>query len=377
MKNNQKIIVLGAGLVGGVIAADLNRRFHVTSADIDQDALLKVEKQGVNVLKTDLSDPENIRKVIEPFDLVVGAVPGFMGFQTVKAVIEAGKNIVDISFFPEDPFQLHQLAEKKKVTAIVDCGVAPGMGNIILGYHNANMKVDSYRCYVGGLPFKREWPFEYKAVFSPVDVIEEYTRPARFVQHGQVVTREALSDPELIYFDEIGTLEAWNSDGLRTLIDTVDIPEMIEKTLRYPGTINYLRMLRECGFFSDKPVKIAGAEIKPLDLTSKLLKDIWKLKPGEEDYTIMRINISGIEKDKKKELVYDLFDRYDKQENTISMARTTGFTCAAAANLVLEDLYNAPGISPPEYVGRIHECFEFIMKYLDDRGVEYNLNIKE
>jgi lysine 6-dehydrogenase len=302
-------------------------------------------------------------------------MPGYMGFQTVKAVIEAGKNIVDTSFFPEDPFQLHQLAEENNVTAIVDCGVAPGMGNIILGYHNASMKVSSYRCYVGGLPYKREWPFEYKAVFSPVDVIEEYTRPARFVQHGQVVTREALSDAELIYFDEIGTLEAWNSDGLRTLIDTMDIPDMIEKTLRYPGTINYLRMLRECGFFSVEPVEVTGNKIKPLDLTAKLLKDIWKLKPGEEDYTIMRIYISGIEKDEKKELVYDLYDRYDIQNQTISMARTTGFTCAAAANLVLEGLYNAPGISPPEYVGRIPDCFEFIMKYLGSRGVNYNLSI--
>ncbi|HYX05306.1 MAG TPA: saccharopine dehydrogenase C-terminal domain-containing protein [Bacteroidales bacterium] len=377
MKKKQKIIVLGAGLVGGVIAADLNRRFNVTSADIDQDVLLKVEKEGVDVIITDLSDPENIRKIVQPFDLVVGAMPGYMGFQTVKAVIEAGKNIVDISFFPEDPFQLHQLANEKNVTAIVDCGVAPGMGNIILGYHDASMKVSSYQCYVGGLPFKRKWPFEYKAVFSPVDVIEEYTRPARFVLHGQVVTREALSDPELIYFDEIGTLEAWNSDGLRTLIDTMDIPDMIEKTLRYPGTINYLRMLRECGFFSDEPVEIAGNKIKPLDLTAKLLKDIWKLKPGEEDYTIMRITISGIKEDKKKELVYDLYDRYDIQNQTISMARTTGFTCAAAANLVLEGLYTAPGISPPEYVGRIPDCFEFIMKYLANRGVNYNLSVIE
>ena len=377
MKKKQKIIVLGAGLVGGVIAADLNRRFNVTSADIDQDVLLKVEKEGVDVIITDLSDPENIRKIVQPFDLVVGAMPGYMGFQTVKAVIEAGKNIVDISFFPEDPFQLHQLANEKNVTAIVDCGVAPGMGNIILGYHDTSMKVSSYQCYVGGLPFKRKWPFEYKAVFSPVDVIEEYTRPARFVLHGQVVTREALSDPELIYFDEIGTLEAWNSDGLRTLIDTMDIPDMIEKTLRYPGTINYLRMLRECGFFSDEPVEIAGNKIKPLDLTAKLLKDIWKLKPGEEDYTIMRITISGIKEDKRKELVYDLYDRYDIQNQTISMARTTGFTCAAAANLVLEGLYTAPGISPPEYVGRIPDCFEFIMKYLANRGVNYNLSVIE
>src|SRR5690606_27700002 len=104
---------------------------------------------------------------------VVGAVPGFMGFQTARTVIEAGKNMVDISFFPEDPFDLDQLAHEKKVTIVVDCGVAPGMGNIILGYHHAQMKVSRYECLVGGLPVTREWPWEYKAVFSPIDVIEE------------------------------------------------------------------------------------------------------------------------------------------------------------------------------------------------------------
>jgi saccharopine dehydrogenase-like NADP-dependent oxidoreductase len=374
MDKKRKIIVLGAGLVGSVIAADLNRKYDVTSADVDHQALLKVEKDGVKTIRANLADAETIRKVIEPFDLVIGAMPGFMGFQTVKSVIEAGKNIVDISFFPEDPFQLHQLAVEKEVTAIVDCGVAPGMGNIILGYHHAHMKVNAYRCYVGGLPFKREWPFEYKAVFSPVDVIEEYTRPARFVQHGQTVTREALSEPELIYFDEIGTLEAWNSDGLRTLIDTMDdIPDMIEKTLRYPGTINYLRMLRECGFFSEKPVIINGKQIKPLDLTATLLKDIWKLKPGEEDYTIMRIWISGEDQKGKKEIIYDLFDRFDRENNTISMARTTGYTCASAANLFLEGQYTVPGISPPEYLGSFTGCYEYILNYLQERGVVYKI----
>ena len=135
----------------------------------------------------------------------------------------------------------------------MDCGVAPGMGNIIFGHHNESMEISDYECLVGGLPIKREWPYEYQAVFSPIDVIEEYIRPARYVQNKKIIVREALSDTELVDFDEIGTLESWNSDGLRSLIKTMShVPNMIEKTLRYPGCVEYLKVLRETGFFAIK-----------------------------------------------------------------------------------------------------------------------------
>ena len=112
-------------------------------------------------------------------------------------------NVVDISFFPENSLELDQLAKEKNITAIVDCGVAPGMGNIIFGYHNLKMKITDYECLVGGLPEKREWPFEYQAVFSPIDVIEEYIRPARYIQNSNLIIKEALSDTALIEFEPI------------------------------------------------------------------------------------------------------------------------------------------------------------------------------
>ena len=136
--------------------------------------------------------------LISDFDLVVGAVPGFMGYKMMKDVIEAKKNIVDISFYLEDPFGLDELAKKNNVIAVMDCGVAPGMGNIIFGHHNESMEISDYECLVGGLPVKREWPYEYQAVFSPIDVIEEYIRPARYVQNKKIIVREALSDTELV-----------------------------------------------------------------------------------------------------------------------------------------------------------------------------------
>lgn len=374
MKN--KVIVLGAGLVGKAIAIDLATDFEVTSADINREALQGLGAVGIKTLQVDFSQLEELKKVIQPFDLVVGAVPGFMGFKTVKTVIEAGKNMVDISFFPEDPFLLDGLAKANNVTIVTDCGVAPGMGNIILGYHNKRSKINRYECLVGGLPIVREWPFEYKAVFSPIDVIEEYVRPARYVQHGEVVTREALSDPELVHFEGIGTLESWNSDGLRSLIKTMpNIPNMIEKTLRYPGCIEYLRVLRASGFFSYEPVEINGSMVRPIDVTARLLFPQWKLKPGEEEFTAMRIIIEGEEKGKSIRYQYALLDRTDKETGTLSMARTTGYTCTGAVHLVIDGRFHRPGINPPEYLGEEESHYQFMLAHLGLRGVIYKTEV--
>lgn len=373
MKKN--IIVLGSGLVGKVMALDLANDFNVTATDLNQETLNSFKDSNVKTLQLDFSKIDELKKAIEPFDLVVGAVPGFMGFQTAKAVIEAGKNMVDISFFPEDPFLLDDLAKKNNVTMVTDCGVAPGMGNIILGYHNQRMKIEKYECLVGGLPVVREWPYEYKAVFSPIDVIEEYIRPARYVQNNALVIKEALSDPENIHFEGVGTLESWNSDGLRSLIKTMpNIPNMIEKTLRYPGCVEYLRVLRDTGFFSYDAVDVGGQKVRPIDVTSKLLFPKWKLKPGEEEFTVMRIIIEGTVDGKNKRYQYYLLDRTDKKSGTLSMARTTGYTCTGAVNLVINGRYDRKGISPPEYLGEQEDHFQSMLQYLKDRGVNYKVD---
>jgi len=373
----KSVAVLGAGLVGGAIAADLHKDFEVTAVDMSHSALGKLSRDhGIKTVRADMNDPQSLRSAAKNADIVVGALPGAMGYKMIEVLAPEKKDIVDISFFAEDPFSLDKLAAKNEITVITDCGVAPGMGNIILGYHNRRMNVQNYECYVGGLPVVREWPWEYKAVFSPIDVIEEYTRPARYVENGHTVIREALSDPELLHFEDIGTLEAWNSDGLRTLIRTMQIPNMIEKTLRYPGCIEYLRVLREAGFFSYDEVIVKGVTVRPIDVTASLLFPKWKLKPGEEDFTVMRIIVEGdTEAGKEGPVKYewDLFDYYDKETSTISMARTTGYTCTAAVHMVAKGMFTRKGICPPEYLGEDEENFRFILKHLADRGVEYRM----
>lgn len=373
----KNIVVLGAGLVGKAIAKDLAQKYSVKAVDISSHRLSKLEGiKNLAINEADLSDKEELRRQISDADLVVGALPGYMGYSTAKTVLEEKKDIVDISFFREDPFELDTLARNNNVMLVTDCGVAPGMGNIILGFHHQQMKVDNYECYVGGLPFKREWPFEYKAVFSPIDVMEEYIRPARYIKNNQLVTREALSETEMMEFNEIGSLEAWNSDGLRTLLKTVKIPNMIEKTLRYPGTVEYLKVLRDSGFFSYKEELVGGHKIRPIDLTAKLLFPKWELKAGERDFTIMRVLISGEKQGKPISYEYNLFDEYDVATKTTSMARTTGFTCTAAVNLVAEGMFKRKGVCPPEYLGEKEENFKYMLNYLKERGVDYRCGEK-
>lgn len=366
-----KITVLGAGMVGRAIAIDLSKKHTVTSVDVSEDNLAFLKTHRINTLQEDLSVPNRIKEVTEDADLVIGAVPGFMGYEMIKAVIKSGKNIVDISFFPEDPLILDEMAKEAGVTAIVDCGVAPGMDNIFLGYHHARMEVESFICMVGGLPKLRTLPYQYKAPFSPIDVLEEYTRPARLVENGFIVTKPALTESEWIDFDEIGTLEAFNTDGLRTIIKTIPVKNMKEKTLRYPGHRAMMETLRDTGLFSSEEIEMKGQKIRPIDVASKLLFPKWKYAAGEEEFTVMRIIIEGKEKGKSKTYTYNLLDRYNKETQTSSMERTTGYTCAAAANLVLEKLYTQKGIIPPEYLGKDEKCFRYILNYLKERGVNY------
>lgn len=363
-------------MVGRAMAVDLAKTYQVTSADINRENLAKLSAYGIQTKCCDLSDTQAVKKIIQHADLVIGAVPGFMGFQVFSTVIEAGKNICDISFFNEDPFVLYDLAKKNQVTAIMDVGVAPGMDNIILGYHNARMQVLNFECYVGGLPAERIWPYEYKAPFSPADVLEEYTRPARFVRDGKLIIKEALTDPELMHFDGVGTLEAFNSDGLRSLVNTMaHIPNMIERTLRFPGHIELMRVLRDSGFFSKDEVEIKGQKIRPLDVTSKLLFPKWKLGDEEHEFTVMRIIVQGIENGREVKYTYDLLDRYDVATKTSSMARTTGYTCTAAAHLVLNGMFNKQGVFSPEFLGEEEMHFQFILQHLAERKIVYQKKV--
>lgn len=372
----KKVIIFGAGLVGKTIAIDLCAEYQVTSVDNNPDNLAYLRTNHIiHTITADITETGVIENLVSDYDLVIGAVPGFMGYKILERIIGAGKNVVDISFFPEEALELDHLAKSKNVTAIVDCGIAPGMSNLILGYYNNQMDVQCFECYVGGLPKKRDLPFEYKAPFSPVDVIEEYIRPARLVENGRIVTKPAMSEIETLEFDNIGQLEAFNTDGLRSLLITMNIPNMKEKTLRYPGHIDKIMFLRDAGFFDTSKIKIAGFNKSPLEFTTQILLPKWKLEPNEIEFTVMRIKISGIKENKSVTINWDLYDEFDSKTSQSSMSRTTGYAATAAARLFLEHDFRYDGICPPEYIGADEDNFNKVINYLKERDINFDISI--
>ena len=370
MKN---IIVLGCGRVGRTICEDLSNNFSVSVADISNKNLEKLKSKKIKKKIFDISNKSELVNNIKHFDLVISAVPGFMGFNTLKTIIEEKKNVVDISFFPENCLELKDLAIKNNVLAIVDAGVAPGLSNLILGHHDSLSKVNYYACYVGGLPVIKEQPFEYKAPFSPIDVIEEYTRPARLYENSKIIIKEPLTEKEIIHFESIGSLQAFNTDGLRSLLYTMShIPNMKEKTLRYPGHAEKIEVLKKSGFFNENHVKVMGKKIKPIDFTTELLKKNWYLKESDLEFTVMKIEINDLD----HKYTIDLFDEFDKKKNQSSMSRTTGFTCTACANLIAKNLISEKGIIPLEIIGKNNSCYNYVINYLKERRINLITNKK-
>jgi lysine 6-dehydrogenase len=368
-----KITVIGAGMVGSVIALDLANDHNVKVLDINKIALNEIHSKNsdVAIVEMDVTDIEKLEKAVGDSDLVVGAVPGHLGYKLLENLIELGKNVVDISFCPEDVLALHSKALEKELSIFVDAGVAPGLSNLFLGRYAEEMQIDSFKCMVGGLPLNRVLPWEYKAPFSPIDVMEEYTRPARFIRNGNLLIMEPLTEVEEVDINGI-SLEAFNSDGLRTLMHThKDIPNMIEKTLRYPGHADKILSLKNAGMFKKEKYELGDLEVSPLEISSKVLIDSWKLEPGEPEFTLMHMAFEGIDNntgDFRDETIV-LYDENDLETGFSSMARTTGFTAAAVVNYFLNHSSGHSGVVPLETLGKSSEAFNYVLDYLRTRNV--------
>ncbi|MCP4676159.1 MAG: saccharopine dehydrogenase [Deltaproteobacteria bacterium] len=371
-----KVIVLGAGRVGRVIARDIaeDGNIEVTVSDNRAEYLASLAKRyGFNTLCDDLSKPETIKKIVADFDLVVGALPGFIGLQTMEAVIAAKKPYVDISFMPEDPRFLGKAAKEAGISVLYDIGVAPGISNLLIAHGVRELATAKYvRYVVGGLPVIRTLPWEYEAPFSPIDVIEEYTRPARFKMGGEMMERPALSDMENFDIPGVGTLEGFLTDGLRSLIDTIDCPNMEEKTLRYPGHGGRIKTLLDGGFLDDRELDVGGAKVNIRDFTFKLLEPAWYQEEDSEEFTAMQILVVGGGENERR-ITWNLLDRTDRERGETSMARTTGFPAAISVRRFLDGTINLePGVHPPEALGSNDAFVKGMLDDLAARGVIYS-----
>lgn len=376
-------------MVGSVIAADLlkTKGWKVNAYDASEESLERCrsrceiyggQSSALTTAEADLSDTQVVAELIAPADVVVGAMPGRFGLATLETVIRGKKNYCDISFMPEDPLQFDELASKHGVTAVVDMGVAPGMCHMLSGLACQTLdEVEKIEILVGGLPRHRHWPFEYKAGFSPSDVIEEYIRPSRVVENGQVVIKEALSEPELIEFEGLGTLEAFNTDGLRSLIDTLDVPNMVEKTMRYPGHIELMKVFRETGFFDSEEIELKdGTRVRPLDVTEHLLFPKWTFKDMEPDITVMRVTAEGIHGKVPTRISWNLLDHLDPTTGFTSMSRTTAFPAAAITRMIADGTIKSHGVIPPEDLVKQEGIVENLMEDLGKRGIEFEAHVE-
>ncbi len=376
-----KIIVIGTGHIGSVIAKDLAQTLpsaKIIIADKSQNRAETVAKQidrkNVSSIQLDISDHRTLVKILKGFDLAIGALPGEIGYKALEACIDAKVDMVDVSFMPENPLSLNDKAVKAAVTIIPDCGVAPGLSHLLLMHGVSKLdQVQNAEILVGGLPAKPIPPLGYTITWSVEGLIDEYTRKARIVKNGKVTGVDPLDSVEEIEFPAVGKLEAFFSDGLRTLLKTVKgVDNMAEKTLRYPGHIEKIRLLKEMGFFDEKPVQADDFTVSPKSVTVKLLEQKLR-KPEVEDILAMLVQVDGTKEGRKKKYAFYLLDHYDRGSKITAMARTTAYTASCVAQLIAKKVITSKGVIPPEKLGENGVIYRKLMALLKKRGI----NVRE
>jgi len=336
-----------------------------------EEVAASIGKENVRAVQLDLSEFQRLTELLAGFDLAVGLAPGKLGYQSMRACIEAGVDMVDLSYMPEDPLTLHQKAVEADVTVVPDCGVAPGLSNILVGKAAGMLDlVESVHIFVGGLPERPVPPLGYKVTWCVEDLIEEYVRKALIVEGGRVVEVDALDGLEMIDIPRIGVLEAFYTDGVRTLHHTIrGVRSMWEKTLRYPGHADKIRLLRELGFFDEDPVVLErGINITPRELTGKVFEN--KLSMFEvKDLVVMKVEVGGVQDNRETIYTYNLLDRFDEEKRMTAMARTTAYTASIVVELLARGVIEEKGVVPPERLG-MSGVVDDILNSLEAKGIE-------
>ena len=288
-------------------------------------------------------------------------------------MVDLGVNVVDVSYFPEDPWNLHELAVKRNVKLVVDAGFAPGLSNIVLGYFHA--KSGGLRCariYVGGLSENPNLPLGLIASWSIEDLVDEYIRPARAIVNGRIVEVDPLSLTGEINIPSLGHFENFEyfvSDGIRTMLKTFrDVDELIEYTLRYKGHVKVMKLLRDLGLLSYGKIKVNDIEVDLVKFLARILER--KLVRTGRDRVLMYIEAesrTGIE----GKFVLDV--GYDDKLGLTAMGKVTGFTQAEISKLILKGMVKDIGLIPPEYFGINISLHEKLMSALE----KWNIKIIE
>ncbi len=375
---DMRILVLGYGNIGSVVVRDIAESMPSVEVVIAgrsrsraEEVATKIDRDNVSWIQLDASDRYKLVDACGWFDLVVGALPGEIGYRSVKACVDAKVDMVDVSYMPEDLFTLSEVAKMAGITIIPDCGLAPGLSNIIVGHAISELdQVEVVHIMVGGLPEELVPPLDYVVTWSVENLIDEYTREAGIVKDGKVFRVEALSGLEEVEFPRVGKLEAFYTDGLRTLLHTVkSVGSMWEKTLRYPGHVEKIKLLKTLSFFDEEPVAVENTCVSPRRFTIKLLEKKLR-RPEIKDIVVMSVDVIGVKGGLKNRYLYHLLDRYDEEHGVTAMARNTAYTASVIAQLAARRIIKEKGIIPPEGLGANDVLFEEIMAQLKRRGIE-------
>jgi saccharopine dehydrogenase-like NADP-dependent oxidoreductase len=373
-----KILIVGTGNIGSIIARDLAENMTSTEmviADKNQrraeQVAATIGRKDVSGIPLDVFDRKILIDTLKQFDLVVGALPGEIGYKLLEACVNAKVNTVDVSFMPENPLALSKAAAKAGATIIPDCGVAPGLSHMLVQRGVSKLdKVENAQIMVGGLPEKPIPPLGYTITWSVEGLIDEYLRKARIIKDGKVTEVDALDQVEGVEFPGVGKLEAFYSDGLRTLLQTLKgVKNMAEKTLRYPGHIEKIRLLRDLGLLDESPIQVADTLVPPRKVTMRLLEKKLK-KPNVPDILAMLVQVEGTKDGKRTMYSYQILDRYDKKSKVTAMARTTAYTASCVAQLLAKKVIKIKGMIPPEKLGGDEKVFRKLLSMLKKRGIQ-------
>lgn len=370
----KKAIILGCGLIGKTVALDLAKDFEVTVIDPNAEALESLKEHGeIKKVRGSANEKGLLAEVANEADIVCGMLPGYLEGAPQQQILEMGVNYISPAGFLHSK-GMDEIAKRSGSIAVYDMGVAPGMSNYLVARGSSMLDELDFGCiYVGGIPKKLDPPFNYRTVFCLEDTMCEYVMPARYVVNNRVVEVPALSGLEDIEIPGVGKLEAFFTDGLRSAADNVKGNFVAEKTMRWPGYVNTINILKAAGCFDEKPVLVDGVEISPFRMTTELLRPLWKLRPerGDRDLTVMRVTAKGPKNGKYVTYTWDLVDNFDEKQMLHSMARTTGYPCAVTARAITNGIIKEPGFHAPEMLATNEDFYNFLMPELMKRDIVF------
>lgn len=373
-----RVVVLGTGMIGTTIVSEMARFEEiesVTAVDVRQESIDKcleiADNPKVFGKTVTLSTEDDFIKVLEGADVAVGCLPHSLSLTAVKAAIASQCHLVDLvgSMFKEK-LELHTQAQEAGVTIIPGCGVAPGITNFLAAQGIEMLdEADEAVLICGGIPRWPVPPLWYQVVFRLESVLGLYTKPAFAIKNGEIVELPALSELESMSFPyPVGDCEAVITDAHSTAFTFKGkVGNLTEKTVRYPGHWEKMKVLGELGFLDNKPIEVEGVITTPLKISEKILAPKM-VGVSNEDVTVVRVEVKGTKDGKSKNYTWEMVDIYDHERDISSMAKTTALPAALAAKWIAERKILETGVVPIETI-IVNERFDPFIEELKELGI--------